>query len=198
MNRLWLSLFVFTTLLLFSCGGTRLPEQQYNIGWANLLDNSSKSSSELNISELENLILTSLEGSGNFTIQRLNTENNRIIPAQIDTTLNYNYIIQCEILDKKWFVRKRTLFPFLLYRPVSGVEWIVKLSILNVQERKYELLNNLTGKFEKRVTWDVTSFDEHDPDLQISEVEKEKFEREALNKLNFKMIEIILKIVARE
>ena len=75
MNKLWISLFILTIIFLYNCGRTRLPEQQYIIGWADLLDNSSKSPSELNINELENLLLTSLEGSGNFTIQRLAQDN---------------------------------------------------------------------------------------------------------------------------
>ncbi|MCK5075528.1 MAG: hypothetical protein KAR38_04085 [Calditrichia bacterium] len=68
MNKLRIILFFVAGLLLISCGGTRLPEQQYNVGWADLLDSSNKTASELNITEFENIILTSLEGSGNFII----------------------------------------------------------------------------------------------------------------------------------
>ena len=48
MNKLRIILFFVAGLLLISCGCTRLPEQQYNVGWADLLDSSNKTASELN------------------------------------------------------------------------------------------------------------------------------------------------------
>ncbi|MCK5075529.1 MAG: hypothetical protein KAR38_04090 [Calditrichia bacterium] len=64
--------------------------------------------------------------------------------------------------------------------------------------KKYIFLNNIQGNYQKSVNWDVADYDENDSDLQISEIEKENYEREALHKVTSKMIESILKIAAKD
>ena len=199
MNKSWylLSYLIFF-LLLMNCGGTRLPEQQHSISWADLLNTSKNMTSELTKSEIEKNMLAALERSGHFTVNRTDAGNIRVSPALVDTTSGIDYLVQCEVVRQQWFVRKRTLVPFLLYRPVAGVQWDIVLNVIHVPEKKFAYSGNVAGIFQKSAAWDVTDFDPSDPDLHISETEKEMFEMQALEDANQKMIKIIVDIVTKE
>lgn len=189
MKKFWFNVCFLLFLVLWSCGSSRkLTENPEYLGIIPFSNSNLNTKAE----ELNTHLFTALKNSGSFYLNVLDSSANFYSLSEIksysDTSLGW---ILTGKFDYESIAQDKGKIPVLIYKP--NITFTVKLTyrLYNREKNGWVDIGELVAKKKKGGRYQLLEFDQTDPSLMLSAIERQKLRTETYAEISEMLIKKI-------